>query len=162
MSSRVDAQSFLLRDYRPADFPRLWKIDQLCFPAGIAYDQAELDSYIHQPNSFTIVAEFGRPAGEHARRIVGFTVAETARELGHVVTVDVLLEARRCGLGSRLMAECEQRMRLVGCRQIYLETAVNNLPAVAMYGKLGYQIVRRIPGYYHNYGLDAYRMRKRV
>lgn len=28
---------FLIRDYRAADFNRLWAIDQMCFPPGISY-----------------------------------------------------------------------------------------------------------------------------
>ena len=41
-----------------------------------------------------------------------------------------------------------------------LETAVDNQPALKLYHKLGYRIVRTLPGYYHATGLDAYLMGK--
>jgi hypothetical protein len=33
----TDLVDFLIRDYRAADFNRLWAIDQRCFPLGISY-----------------------------------------------------------------------------------------------------------------------------
>src|SRR5450756_2273744 len=48
---------FNLRDYRAADFERLWQIDQLCFPQGISYTQMELSGFISRRNAITLVAD---------------------------------------------------------------------------------------------------------
>ena len=74
--------------------------------------------------------------------------------------MDIVPEARRSGLASRLMRECEQRLRATGCNAVYLETAVNNEPALRLYRKLGYEIVRTLPKYYSSQSLDAYLMAK--
>jgi ribosomal protein S18 acetylase RimI-like enzyme len=76
--------------------------------------------------------------------------------------LDILPEARRYGLGIKLMTACEERLRFLGCAEVYLETAVNNEPAVRLYSKLGYQIMRTIPEYYASHSLDAFQMRKRL
>jgi ribosomal protein S18 acetylase RimI-like enzyme len=60
------------------------------------------------------------------------------------------------------MKECEGRLRAAGCTLVYLETAVNNEPAQRLYHKLGYQIVRTLPGYYSSQSLDAYQMTKQL
>ena len=46
-----------IRDYRAADFDRLWQIDQVCFPPGIAYTQMDLTGFIMARKAITLVAE---------------------------------------------------------------------------------------------------------
>jgi len=172
MKAQTADVKFTIRDYRAADFDRLWQIDQSCFPAGVAYTQMELMGFIARRKAVTLVAE-EQPAntapektgdGSRARsRIVGFVVALALRgRVGHVVTLDIVPEARRFGLASRLMEECEQRLRAAGCLQVYLETAVNNEPALRLYHKLGYEIVRTLPEYYSSQSLDAFQMLKHL
>jgi [ribosomal protein S18]-alanine N-acetyltransferase len=141
-----------IRDYRPEDFERLWEIDQLCFPPGISYSQYELGMYIRRRNAFTLIAEAD---GLDDARILGFLVAEAGRRrVGHIITVDVLSEARKQGLGSSLLETAEMRMRSSGCRLIYLETAVDNAAALAFYKRHGYDVIKTVPRYYSN-GVDA-------
>ncbi len=180
---------FNLRDYRAADFERLWQIDQLCFPQGISYTQMELSGFITRRNAITLVADFDDPhydreelavSALHSRnglnsRVPGAELPETAAKTpatagfiiahpvrgkaGRILTLDIVPEARRLGLASLLMQECEHRLRSFGCNEVYLETAVNNAPALRLYRKLGYQMLRRLPGYYAT-SLDAFLMGK--
>jgi ribosomal protein S18 acetylase RimI-like enzyme len=181
--------NFQLRDFLPQDFDTLWSIDQLCFAAGIAYSRPELDLYIRQPGSFTLVAEskleemkieemkleeappgeahhpLKPPARSHKNRpnpaILGFLVAEARRETGHLITIDILPEAQRSGLGSKLLNAAEERLRAFSCRRIYLETAVDNLPAIAFYERHKYFVVKTVPRYYSN-GVDALLLEKNL
>ena len=149
-----------LRDYLPADFDALLALDQQCFVEGIAYTAVELSHYIQRRGSFTIVAE--RVSGNESRggAIAGFVVGHMQRDYGWIVTIDTRAEARRSGLGTRLMAAAEERLRDAGAVAIVLEVAVNNLPAVKFYKRLGYTITRTIPRYYLD-SLDAFQMAKR-
>jgi ribosomal-protein-alanine N-acetyltransferase len=91
----------------------------------------------------------------------GFIIAHPVRgKAGRILTLDIVPAARRLGLASLLMQECEHRLRGFGCNQVYLETAVNNEPALRLYRKLGYQILRTLPGYYATHSLDAFLMGK--
>lgn len=131
-----------IRDYRPSDFETLWKIDQVCFVRGISYTRRELAFYVARKLGFTLVAERGE-------QIVGFVVVERDRQgQGHVITIDVLPEERRSGLGSRLMAAAEDRLRSLGCSAVVLETAVDNAAAIAFYKRHGYSVIHVIPRYY--------------
>lgn len=154
-----------IREFRHADFLTLWEIDQKCFPRGISYSQAELLSYIRGPRSFTLVAEskstqaFGSGAAPE-QLIAGFIVAERrARQAGHIITIDVLAEARRSGLGSRLLSAAESRFRDQGCSWAYLETAVDNTSAISFYKRHNYFLVKTVPRYYAN-GVDAFVLKK--
>ena len=165
MKGQTAVVPFSVRDYRAGDFNRLWEIDQLCFPDGIAYTQMELSGFIMRRNAITLVAEAQTTStgALSPEQIVGFAVAHPIRgKIGRILTLDILPQARRVGLASRLMQQCEERLRAAGCTAIYLETAVNNGPAVQLYHKLGYQIVRTLPEYYSSHSLDAFQMAKRL
>jgi ribosomal-protein-alanine N-acetyltransferase len=147
--------SFVIRDFQPADFEILWRMDQECFPAGIAYSKDELKSYVHHRGAFTLVASDsaeGKPAG--------FIVVH-AGPAGHVITIDVLPAAQRSGVGSQLLQAAEDRLRAGGSRAVGLETAVDNLVALSFYKRHGYSVIRTWPRYYPN-GVDALVMKKEL
>lgn len=156
---------FVLRDYRPDDFETLWKIDQQCFAPGIAYSRRELSVYIRRSGSFTVVAE--RPAGIKASQnskpeTVGFIVAETNRRgVGHIISIDVLPDFRRSGLGSKLLRQAETRLQNQNCTFSVLETAVDNAAALAFYKRHQYSVTKVVPRYYSN-GVDAFVLEKEL
>jgi ribosomal-protein-alanine N-acetyltransferase len=152
--------AFTIREYRKSDFSRLWEIDQKCFPAGISYSQPELLFYMRRPRAFTLVAELAtqEKASRNETDLIGFVVAESGRA-GHIITIDVLHEFRRSGLGSQLMAAAEDRLRREGCSSVILETAVDNASALAFYKRHQYFLVKTIPQYYGT-GVDALVLKK--
>jgi ribosomal-protein-alanine N-acetyltransferase len=162
-----ELKPFRLREYHPADLPRLSEIDQECFPPGISYAREELNAYIRRPGAMTLVAENAEGAGTElssatAPPICGFLVAQKVkRGLGHIITIDVLPQARRLGLGSQLMAEAERRLHAAGSQTVLLEVAVNNLSAIQFYKRHGYFVLKTIPRYYKG-ELDALLMMKRL
>jgi [ribosomal protein S18]-alanine N-acetyltransferase len=152
---------FTIRDYLPDDFERLWEIDQLCFPPGISYSRHELSIYIGRRNAFTLIAETGAP-NEMSQKILGFLIAEAGRRHGgHIITIDVLSEERKQGVGSLLLESAEGGLRSAGCRLIYLETAVNNAAALAFYKRHCYDVIKTVPRYYSN-GVDALVLEKNL
>lgn len=155
--------SYLVREYEPADFETLWRIDQECFVPGIAYSRRELMTYVARKSSFTLVAQ---RAGDNGRIVHsvdglgGFVTADTGRSRrGHIITIDVVEAARRSGLGSVLLQAAEERMREAGCVEVGLETAVDNVGALAFYKRHGYFLVRTVRQYYAN-GVDAFVLKK--
>lgn len=168
-SKSADIQ-FATRDYRSADFDCLWQIDQLCFPPGIAYTQMELSGFITRRNAITLVGELQLAAGnaplssiEFHHPVAGYVIAHSIRrKYGRILTLDIIPQARRSGLATQLMNAAEERLRALGCSEIYLETAVDNEPALRLYRKLGYEILRTLPEYYASHSLDAFQMGKRL
>jgi ribosomal-protein-alanine N-acetyltransferase len=146
--------AFTLRDSTPEDFETLWRIDQECFPPGIAYSQRELKLYMRRRGAFTLVANDG------AEKTAGFIVAQVG-PTGHIVTIDVIPEARRARVGSLLMEAAEDRLHAAGSQAVGLETAVDNAAALAFYKRHGYSVIRTWPRYYSN-GVDALVMQKEL
>lgn len=148
-----------LRPFQRADLDILYRIDQVCFPPGIAYSKAELRYYIQHPKSLTVVAE------DETKSIAGFCTGRThLREgglFGHIITIDVLPLARRRGLGRKLLLAVEEHFRSKAVISIRLEVAVDNEHAQIFYRAMGYERIGMIPGYYGG-RLDALVLQKQL
>jgi ribosomal-protein-alanine N-acetyltransferase len=164
---------FTLRDFQSNDLEVLWRIDQECFLPGIAYSKAELRAYIDSEAAFAIVAEISSqkfkasqpihdPEPALSSPIAGFIVAEAHRKgIGHVITIDVLPEGRRSGIGFALLTAAEEQLRREKCNRVRLEASVDNVVALSFYKRCGYAVVKTIRGYYSNGG-DAYLLAKKT
>ncbi len=162
---------FCIRQFEKADFDTLWRIDQDCFDPQLAYSRPELAFYMRRPGSFTLVAEAADAVLSRVRGnggapgpgcgILGFVVAESRRKTGHIITIDVVAEARRLGVGSALLLAAEERLLGAGAVVVALETPVNNEAAIRFYKKKGYFVEKTVPGYY-SYQMDALVMIKEL
>src|SRR5262249_180313 len=136
-------------------------LDALLFPQGFPFSRRELAFYIRRRAAFTLVAEQEGAAAADTQPILGFIVVQTLNGLGHVITIDVSPQARRLGVGSTLLQAAQERLRAGNCHAITLETAVDNLGALAFYKRHGYSVRKIIPRYYSN-GVDAFSLSKEL
>jgi [ribosomal protein S18]-alanine N-acetyltransferase len=150
----VAPSAVTLRSYQPSDFGTLYRIDQACFPKGIAYGRAELKNLLKSEGAHCLIAEV-------SGKIAGFILTRQSAEQGHIITLDVLDAYRRKKIGSLLLETADREAALQGVQRIYLETATTNKAAIALWKKHGYREVAVVKNYYGR-GLDAYAMRKLV
>jgi ribosomal-protein-alanine N-acetyltransferase len=93
---------------------------------------------------------------------VGVILCRVAAEEMEVLTIGVAEAARRRGVARGLMAAGLEAARQAGARACFLEVAVDNAEAVALYASLGFQRTGLRPRYYDRGGgnfVDAYVMR---
>ncbi len=76
---------------------------------------------------------------------------------GHIVSVAVLRDHRRQGIGTELIERGIAGMVEYGATEFYLEVRKTNKPAVSVYEELGFEVGRVLRGYYRD-GEDAYLM----
>ncbi|MGA7295071.1 MAG: N-acetyltransferase, partial [Terriglobales bacterium] len=140
---------FRIRQFHKSDFDTLWRIDQACFDPQLAYSRPEMAFYMRRPGSFTLVAESSGAAGDNSSStILGFIVAEARRQSAHIITIDVVAEARRAGVGSSLLDAAEEHLLQAGAAVVALETPVNNEAAIRFYKTKGYFVEKTVAGYY--------------
>ncbi len=143
-----------IRQYETRDFAAMYKLDQTCFPPGIAYSKWSLQYFLSLPAADCLVAEDGK-------QIVGFILAEKNPPLAHIITLDVAPGKRRSGLGTMLLEEIEKHFRYHEVRSVLLETAVDNESGIAFWEHHGYRTEAVLKRYYLG-RVDAYEMRKRL
>jgi [ribosomal protein S18]-alanine N-acetyltransferase len=145
---------FTLRDYKSEDFDTLYEIDRACYPPDIAYSKRELRVYLRISGAECVVAET-------SNAIAGFCITAYQNARGYIVTIDVLEQFRRTGIGSALLREVERRLAASGVREVRLETATDNETAIAFWRKHGYRS-RGIQKDYYPGGRDAFAMSKAI
>ncbi len=143
-----------IRQYESRDFGAMYRLDQTCFPPGIAYSKWSLQYFLSLPAADCLVAE-------EDKHIVGFILAEKNPPLAHIITLDVAPGKRRMGLGSTLLGEMEKHFRYNEVRSVLLETAVDNARGIAFWEHHGYRTEAVLKRYYLG-RVDAYEMRKRL
>jgi ribosomal-protein-alanine N-acetyltransferase len=140
-----------IRDLRRSDIGRLHEIDSICFAADIAFTRAELLFYLRHPYALAKVAE-------RVGNIVGFAIGRVESDFyGHVITLDVVPEARRSKIGTQLIEVLHEEFRRAGVLLAVLEVDVENSGARLFYERLGYERIETLRGYYKERS-DAYRM----
>jgi len=154
----IESKRFRLRDCRAADFETLYQIDQACYPRGIAYSRQMLRWYLNQRGALCIVAQSSAKADP---TVSGFIIAQARGEQGYIVTIDVLAEHRRSGVGTALLQETERQLAAMGVRYVELQTATNNEAGVAFWLRHGYRSSGVSRGYYLG-RIDAFDMLKEL
>ncbi len=154
---------FSLRRFRPDDLEKVMHINQVCLPENYStYFFMEL--YEKYPETFIVAEVVGEMVGYIRCRIetglpdfglLGIT------KRGHVISIAVLPEYQRKGIGEALMREAMVAMRQYKAKDCYLEVRVSNSQAVSMYNKLDFETSRTVRGYYAD-GEDAAIMTRKL
>ena len=155
-SKRAAAAAVHLREYQPDDFETLWEIDQLCYEPLIAYSRPTLRHFLNARGADCIVAETGTKS---RKTITGFCITARRGDEAYVVTIDVLAEFRKQGVGSTLLREAERRLASHSVKTVTLDTSIENSPAISFWQKHGYRKLGIRKGYYPD-GVDAFAMAK--
>lgn len=79
--------------------------------------------------------------------------------LARIYSLAVDSACRGQGIGRALCEHAEQTATAWDVRAVRLEVRTDNPPARAMYERLGYRIIQRLPGYYADHG-DGLRLEK--
>lgn len=152
-------QTFDLRKFAVDDLERVKHINHVCLPENYT-DYFFVDLHRRFPETFVVAEEDGEVVGyimcriETGLSIFGF---HGLIKKGHIVSVAVLPQYRRKGVGQALVTMAMENMRFYKAKQCFLEVRTSNTPAINIYKKLGFQVSRTIRGYYAD-GEDAYVM----
>ncbi len=112
------------------------------------------------PEAFIVAEIHGRPVGYvMCKTEYGFSNFKKLGfvKKGHVVSIAVLEEFRRRGIGNALVEESTNGIKLKKCDEFYLEVRCSNTEAVRLYEKMGFIIKQQLNAYYRD-GEDAYLM----
>jgi [ribosomal protein S18]-alanine N-acetyltransferase len=95
-------------------------------------------SLLSQPGTFACLPDDGS----------GFILVRVAGGEAEVLTLAVRTAARRRGIGQALVIFGAEEAFRRGATEMFLEVSCKNLPAIALYKRLGFSEVGRRPGYY--------------
>jgi ribosomal protein S18 acetylase RimI-like enzyme len=143
----------LLRTATPEDLEVIYDIELRCFKER-RFRRDHVDWILRNERCLTLVEE------DHGKPLGALMLLFDGRSC-RVLSVAVVPEARRRGLGTGMMKATEEIARKRGCESIRLEVSTANQGAVEFYRQLGYRTNGILSGYY-SWGEDAYSMSGRV
>ena len=134
----------MIRSVQTRDFDELLELEARAFPKS-KYDREELWAlYLKYPHTFLV---------EVSDRIDGYIVF---RPDGHIISMAVIPERRRTGIGTQLVKEAIDQC---SGKPLRLEVRVGNIGAQQFYLSLGFYQKSRISSYYLD-GEDAFVMER--
>jgi ribosomal-protein-alanine N-acetyltransferase len=78
----------------------------------------------------------------------GFVLARVAGDEAEILTLAVVPDARRRGIGAALLRETAGCARVMGARTMFLEVSESNAAAIALYTRAGFREAGRRRSYY--------------
>lgn len=151
-------QSYIIREFRPEDLEAVVNINRICLPENYP-PSFFLEHHYENPKIFLVAEYDGKIVGYNMCRLeygISNINGKLARK-GHIISIAVMFEYRRKGIGSKLIEEGLKRLKECGATEVYLEVRITNYPAIALYRKMGFRAIRIIEGYYRD-GESAYLM----
>ncbi len=152
MAAELEAPGFEIDAIRAFDLGRLARLHRACFDEP--WSKSDLAHLLALPGGFGVLARTRglRRLGFETRRPIGFTLCRVTRDESELLSIGVAPDLRRNGLGTHLVYASMARCRRVGARCMFLEVAIDNPGAQALYVREGFREVGRREGYYRRAG----------
>jgi len=126
------------------DGPVLEKIHASCFPDP--WDKTTFDRFLTE--SMTC----GWMAISLNQNPVGFILARVLEREAEILTFAIEPPFQKSGIGRRLLKKSVGFLASTGCKKIFLEVAIDNAAAIALYASEGFVEVATRPNYYQRTG----------
>jgi ribosomal-protein-alanine N-acetyltransferase len=146
-----DVADCAIRGLRAFELAALAELHAACFED--VWDQSALAALLAMPGAFALIAEIGGAGSEDG--LPGFIMVRAIAGEAEVLSLGVRPAARRRGLGRRLLAAALAEAGAHGAAKLFLEVAIDNLPARALYLAGGFAQVGRRANYYSRPGEAA-------
>ena len=117
---------------------------------------------LEKPEAVMLVARRHAPEAETGRRLSGYIAARINADELHVNNIGVWPEERRRGVGGALLGTALDLAARCGAHEAVLEVRASNLPARAMYERLGFVVVGERKNYYKEPPENAKIMTRRL
>jgi len=133
----------------PLDAGLLVALHKSCFRRP--WDEAAMATFIASPDTLCLLGS----VNHHTERTpAGFLIARKAADEAELLTLAVVPERRRAGVGRALLTAAMAMLGESGAKQLFLEVEEGNDAAVKLYRSLGATAIGRRARYYEH-GADA-------
>lgn len=136
----------IIHQMTSGDLDEVTAIESMSFPRPWTRDHF-IDE-LNSPRSYPLVARTADGI------VAGYICPMLVLDEGEILDVAVRHDCRGKGVGRALVARAIRDLKESGARVVCLEVRVSNLPALALYRRLGFSETGRRRGYYEN-GEDA-------
>ena len=136
------SRSRIIRPATASELDRLAGLHAACFVES--WDADAFATLLAMPGAFALLAE--EPAHDGPS---GFLMIRGVGDEAEIITLGVLPQRRRNGVGRDLLAGGARESASRGARRLFLEVAADNDAALALYRAAGFTQIGKRADYYH-------------
>ena len=108
-----------------------------------SWDVASIVNSIEHPASASFIAQIREPA-----MLAGFIIGHIAADEAEILSIGVAPEWQKRGIGRRMAEGLVRAARRAEVKRVFLEVAIDNMAAGALYTSLGFTPAGGRKGYY--------------
>lgn len=131
--------------------PKIAQLERECF--ADPWSEKSIASELTNPLSLWLAALDGDT-------LAGYVGSQTCMDETDMMNLAVSPAYRRQGVGKALIDALTKQLQMRGSRCLTLEVRSSNAPALALYGRMGFQQIGLRKNYYRNPKEDALILRK--
>jgi len=139
-----------IRPFKREDLAAIQRIERLSFRREAYPAELFLAYHTWYPKTF-LVAQL-------EDKVIGYAIGRVVEERGEVISIAVLPEFRRKGIGTSLWRALREEFQRALVKEVRLHVRVSNEAAINFYQRLGFKKVHKEVAYYSD-GEDAWSMR---
>lgn len=144
----------VLRDLEPEDLAWVGEQEQSIFGAAAWSPELIREDYKYGLKRYR--------GAERDGHLAGYAIYGFDGDAFHLMNIAVAQDARRAGVGRALVQDFLAEAERVGAHSVWLEVAVTNDAALALYREFGFHDVRVRKRYYQPGDIDAVVMKRAV
>ena len=134
-------ERLIIREMSRNDLPRVHAIENQCFTTPW-----QLSSFEHEIGNKDAILK----VAVLNNQIIGYVCIRSILDVTHIIDLAVIPEFRRMGIGSKLLIDALQKLRILkpDTKHTTLEVRESNIAAIRLYEKFGFIEIGRRRGYY--------------
>ena len=141
----------ILTEMKQEHVSQVAALEKICF--SDPWSEKSVASELDNKLAFWLVAV-------EEERVAGYIGSQTVMDETDMMNVAVHPDFRRKGIAEALVNTLVENLQKMGSRCLTLEVRASNVPAIALYEKLGFSEIGRRKNYYRNPREDALILRK--
>ena len=135
-----------------SDAMEIFLIDKECFPTEFWSVELIGKDMLH--SEYFVLKEDDKTAG--------YVCVSTVLDEAELTRIAVRNQYRQCGVATKLIEFVKKHLLQRGCKTLILEVRTSNMPARALYSKMGFEVYASRKNYYHNPNEDALLMSLKI
>ena len=141
----------IIETMKSSHVAQIAQLEKICF--SDPWSEKSIASELNNELAFWLTAMEGE-------QVAGYIGSQTVMDESDMMNVAVHPDFRRKGIAEALVNALVEALKSKGSRCLTLEVRASNVPAITLYGKLGFSEIGRRKNYYRNPREDALILRK--
>ena len=141
----------IIETMKSSHVAQIAELEKICF--SDPWSEKSIASELNNELAFWLTAMEGE-------QVAGYIGSQTVMDESDMMNVAVHPDFRRKGIAEALVNALVEALKSKGSRCLTLEVRASNVPAITLYGKLGFSEIGRRKNYYRNPREDALILRK--